>query len=604
VEQAASLHQKHRHERPVLAYALVALGLLTLFLLVHNPFWVPTGDSEVFLTAARNLYRGEGLHYLSGPLRLVPPGWPMTLAGLIWIGDGRVVVLKLAQIGFMTGGLLFWLAVLRTAAYDFRPTKRSEGPRFARDDGEGEASLNRFQRRWNPQDASLAVLLTAFCSPLYPLTFWLHSDALFMLLAGAATWAAARHGTWWLLVTCLLITLGIGVRYAGVLFAVVPATIYLCRGKSGIVPAIAVLASAGLSLMLVLSLTANGVGILAERSVSVMPELIVREQPWQHYVEELWERLLRWPDWPAWTLWAPMRFLGFSGGTTGIAANAFIGCLTLGLLAGAAWHAMLRRNGLLLGVFAYIALLAIAWPFPNSRYLVPILPGLIAGVLLGISLLPKWLGHLRIVFVGALLFVNGFMFATDVWIARSPTQLDFYSRYEAGIHLELIEAADYLAGTPEPVGFSERYENLGERWNYSHAERVLAYVGDVHASAAPRKATGWSVKKMQPWGREQRLGWYVHQNPTVPGRVWHFRLTHDEHGRIMGDRPGPRAWQFALFRMKDHARPSESKPRRWVVEHATPPLRGERLREVATRVPWLDGRPTDGPTSGAYEEAE
>ena len=39
---------------------------------VANPWWVPTGDSEVYLTTARNLLAGRGLVFNGEPMAVAP----------------------------------------------------------------------------------------------------------------------------------------------------------------------------------------------------------------------------------------------------------------------------------------------------------------------------------------------------------------------------------------------------------------------------------------------------------------------------------------------------------------------------------------------------
>ena len=216
------------------------------------------------------------------------------------------------------------------------------------------------------------------------------------------------------------------------------------------------------------------------------------------------------------------------------------------------------------GVLAYVVGLAAAWPFPNSRYLVPILPGLIAGILVALNRAASFRGFgiaayaLKLLFIAMFVLVNAAMWATDVWIARSGDADTYYARYEAGLHWNLMAVADELADSEGSIAVSERYENLNERWDYQHAERVVAYIADRPSTPVPGPLTGWSVKYLQQWSRDNDGAWDVHQIPTVPGRVWHFRLTPDEHAAVtQRERPGPREWQFELYRMQNFAGPDE-----------------------------------------------
>ena len=54
--------------------------LVAIFLALHNPYWIRHGDSEVFLSLARNIAGGQGYRFNSQPVAIVPPGWPLVLA--------------------------------------------------------------------------------------------------------------------------------------------------------------------------------------------------------------------------------------------------------------------------------------------------------------------------------------------------------------------------------------------------------------------------------------------------------------------------------------------------------------------------------------------
>ena len=60
----------------LLTMSLVA----TLYLLCANPYWVPGGDSELYIAIARNLATGEGYLFNGQPVGMVPPGWPALMA--------------------------------------------------------------------------------------------------------------------------------------------------------------------------------------------------------------------------------------------------------------------------------------------------------------------------------------------------------------------------------------------------------------------------------------------------------------------------------------------------------------------------------------------
>lgn len=570
---------------------LLLAWLAGLFLATLNPWWVPTGDSEVYLVVARNLLRGDGLMYLGERVAFVPPGWSATLALLLWLG-ASILWLKVFQIACMTGGLLLCYGALRQVE--------------------------------SPVRSGLAVGLAAICSPLYPLTFWLHTDALFVLIASAATFGALRwqpgrgRSLALLAIVLFLVAAGIAVRWAGLVYLVVVAGAILGapQRQTGdgqerrrryldprrLLAAITVFLVAGGAFVLLKLLLGGGGGggglMLATIEEAQVPSLLIRERPNLSLPVEFAYRLVQLPSWFGWTLFVPLRFVS-TFGRVGWLLDLGVGGLALALLAYAAWMQGRRGRLLYAGTLLYVVGLCLAWPHVNNRYLVPVLPFVIAGVLSGLGRLiaskrwrlgPLWRG-LRWAFVAAILATNGSMWLVDVWVARAPTALDFYARYEAGVHLSLMEAAAELDRLPDArdgnVGVSERYENLRERWEYKTAQRVIVYLVDLQAIPAPRDRTGWGVKPIQQWSRDNDLRYYVHQNPTVPGRLWHFRLTREEHGRIMGDLPGPVERQFELYEMVNH--PTQAMPdRRWLERHPSPPLFGERLETLSRNVPHLD----------------
>src|SRR4051812_22123369 len=63
------------------AVVAVAVTLLVAYGLLQNPYWVTGGDSEVYTCIARSLAQGKGFVFNGQPVAMVPPGWPLLLAG-------------------------------------------------------------------------------------------------------------------------------------------------------------------------------------------------------------------------------------------------------------------------------------------------------------------------------------------------------------------------------------------------------------------------------------------------------------------------------------------------------------------------------------------
>ncbi len=563
-----------RHPAPALAAVLLGFFACTL-----HPWWVPTGDSEVYLVGARNLVNGRGLTFLDEPLAFVPPTWTLVLAGMMRLGLS-ILSMKLALIACMTGGLvLFFLALDRATG----------------------------RRRL----AIAAVLLAALCSPLYPLTFWLHTDALFMLVAGGAVYAGLRFAastgraaTGWITLCAALVALGVSIRWAGLPYAVVPAA--AAFGMIGarrslaarLLAAVGIVAVAGASFVLIRSILASGGGVLTLAAIeeAAAPSILIRQRPHVSIVQEYLGRLATLPHWFGWTLYSPSRFLGALH-PAGRWVDLGVGLLAVGMLLVGGIARARRGDWLILGSIAYVLALCVGWPGVNNRYVVPVLPMVIAGILVGLRTLigwrwaPVWRG-LRWAFVAMLLLTNGFMWSVDLWVARAPIALDFYARYEAGIHLSLLEVAADIGRRPDArqatVSTFGRYENLGERWNYKHAQRVTAYVADVEPLGVPAELLrGSGIKPIQNWARANAVRYHVHQNPTRPGRAWHFRLSFDQHAAIEGFVPEQQRDQFELYQMRWY--PTRKHPdARWLTYTPAAPLRNDDLDRLGRRVPHLE----------------
>src|SRR5256885_1394784 len=69
----------------VRVWAIPVAVILAMYLLLVNPYWVPGGDSELYLAAGRSLALGEGYRFNGQRVNISPPGWPLVLAGAMRI---------------------------------------------------------------------------------------------------------------------------------------------------------------------------------------------------------------------------------------------------------------------------------------------------------------------------------------------------------------------------------------------------------------------------------------------------------------------------------------------------------------------------------------
>src|SRR5262252_1437983 len=70
----------------VKVWSITCAIVAVIFLALQNRYWVPGGDSEVYVASAKNLAIGNGYMFNGAPARIAPPGWPMLLAAVMkWV---------------------------------------------------------------------------------------------------------------------------------------------------------------------------------------------------------------------------------------------------------------------------------------------------------------------------------------------------------------------------------------------------------------------------------------------------------------------------------------------------------------------------------------
>ncbi len=492
--------------RDVKAFAISIGILLVLFLLLQNKYWVPGGDSEVYTGAARSIAQGQGYRFNGVPVSIVPPGWSIMLAGLMKLLP-EFWFLKLFTMCCMLGslGIMYWIC-----------------RRFA-----------------SPELSGLVIVLSGLVSHVYSLTFWLHSDAFFCLFSSAALLLAfqisegrTQIGRSIALVLCCLAA--VSVRWAGLL-SVMLVCVTLLHGE--LKPrlnrfwVLAILCGAlTLATFLAIRLAIRvspeeqkrileAIGAPEGVNDIASTELVITQYAWinpaKGGVLGYLARVAGWGNWFSWLAWQPFRLGRFL-----TIPSLFLGWTMLLPLLLLAAKSIKSRQWIWVGIILYSFGLAINWPHPVARYLVPITPLILLGVFIGFRQLfaRNWLvpaffiyaaalvvagnsaGELRIVilrpllivaalagmllgatllrkrlaqqaiqrtcsallatFVVSLVLCNGALWAVDAYVARSG---DFYDRYEAGLNKDLIAACKWLdeAHPEAQIAISRRYYNMG-----------------------------------------------------------------------------------------------------------------------------------------------
>src|SRR5438045_8392196 len=91
-------------------WAMLVVGIAALYLLMFNPYWVPGGDSELYIAVARSLAQGKGYVFNGHFVSISPPGWPLVLAAAMKISPtfGFFKVITIAFMSFALG-MWYWL---------------------------------------------------------------------------------------------------------------------------------------------------------------------------------------------------------------------------------------------------------------------------------------------------------------------------------------------------------------------------------------------------------------------------------------------------------------------------------------------------------------
>lgn len=564
-----------------LAWAGVVATLLVLYLLVHNPYWVPGGDSEVYIAIARNLATGRGYMFNGQPVSMVPPGWPLVLAAAMKISPS-FSLLKLLTMSCMLGSLAMAYWVCR---------------RFV-----------------SPVLSALVILLCGILSHVYQLTFWLHSDALFCLTSTASLLLAmqiseGRAGRWRIAVLIVLCGVNVLVRWAGILSWLLVAAALLdgqTRPKldrkwltalgSGLIAAATFLGiRAAQSVSQEVAMKIRAFGGTAEESgaaaiVDKADKNVAMAYQWINPaaggISGYLARAGAWGNWFSFLLWQPLR-LARSSPTLGL-ISAVLGWCVLSPLLIYAWRSAWQKRWLWPALILYSFALAMNWPAANARYLVPIAFLIILGVFKGVRLLSreKWLGTLHVIlalvfllnwpqpqqmrrhltelglamlavgalyliseairrrssqteitmacnvllgyFAASIMLCNGALYACDVVIAQAE---DFYQTYEAGLNKDLVYAAHWLnQRLPQDgqIAVCERYVNLGRaRISRLGLRATTMLTGKAIVSVPMKYLTRGDPRKnvnFLNWARSLGVKYVLYQPEVSPWRVFHFRM--------------------------------------------------------------------------------
>lgn len=525
----------------------VTLALCALILAgVYHPHWVRGGDSEVFLGIGRHLARGNGFTYNGQPVGLVPPGWPLVLAGGMWF-TSLIGVLKL----LLVGSILVYLGCA------YRVLRRFAGPGLC----------------------AATVLSLAIMHPTVQLSTWFHSDAFFLALSWASLLVALRAGERFMqlrergattgvfpqdirlligITAALALLAGaITVRWPGVLWCPMIALAFV-NGRR-FAPRRSVGRWARLrfwperfDLMWV---AAVGAGVVAMVTffglrawVHVEPQELdpryntfvsgaydLVNEHGQPTVATHVERFLRGPEWLSVLYWNVV------GRTRPFSIWMFyVAAITVAPLTVAGLVGLSRGQWLWLGVAAAWLPIMVTWPHAIDRYSMPVAPMLIGGTLLGTSWLSRHLGAYLaarwpererfgrtvpwlLITPAILVFLsyNLVNYGIEASIARG----DVYARYEGGVQPSLNRIGYYLRlnegiepGELAVTGVRRNYDSelttLGPRRN-------AIWLADRAAIDVPAALSIEPDAAVIDWLEANDIRWYIWLPPQK--RFMHFR---------------------------------------------------------------------------------
>jgi hypothetical protein len=521
-------------------FTLTAFILLTLYLLLQNPYWVPSGDGEFYVSAARSIALGQGYRFNGLPIGSAPPGWAAIMAVVMKITP-YFLPLKLLTMTCMIASLLLGFRVVRR----FLP----------------------------PPHACAVIVMTGLLSHVYQATYWLISESAFCLatttsILVAMQIAEGRRQKWRVMLLLALCAAATSIRLAGLLNAAVIVAVLIDgewkpRRASNWIAAILVIivttaTFTGWRLALrvtneqMAEITGLPYGTAQEIPTPDLAPMINGAADQTAHRYQLFprgsygDRFLNWGHWFSYLYWQPLRAAGSSPKVAIL--SALLGWTLVALLMVMIIVSLRRRRWLWAGVAVYTGALAMGWNVINSRYYVPIAFLITVGVVLAAQQLLLWsaasahariwrgaIATLFITFVGTVVLTNLATYAIEVRIARSA---DFYQRYEAGLNETIIAACQYLNALPPgerprdgEIAVSQRYTNLGRSRSLPSSMRIAilltgrAFITprfkDTTVSPDVQTAKGAAIRK---WLQAHGARYYLWQPPISPWRVWHFRM--------------------------------------------------------------------------------
>jgi len=513
-EEHMGLRTSGKHHDIVVSLLLCVIAGLFYFPL-QNGQWAPISDADAYISVARSICLSQGFSFNGQAVRLVPPGWPYVLAGIMQISTS-FRALNALQMLFFVGTLCIYFRILR--------------------------------RAMSSTKAVLICLSAGLLSQWFHLTYMLYSEGLFNLIWAWAILTAmqirenpARHAR----LTFLLLTLcavAVCVRWLGLLL-LFPVGAALVRGKVkpklqrewvtwGMTAVVLVCAFVVMRWLvnsnLLVPLTIEEISPEIAGNQVFTASYALRRFPMTKYFAHVANS----GSWIAEFLFEPAQ-LGRSSPWLGPLANLFGWTLIVFFLIGAMTLAG-KCEWLLTGTALYCLVLCSRWPNPVPRYLTCIAPLLLWGFWEGVKSCGRFLerrqSSVRLYWRAwsalaiAVVVCNISLYAVEVRMLHAD---EFYDRYYAGYAKPMINIVDYLkrrdVGDFE-VSVTDRVVSVGiSRYN-SFSKRGLVFLLNRPIVSVPNILGENPFNgELRDWAHAHGITYYVHVPPVVPWRVWHFR---------------------------------------------------------------------------------
>lgn len=515
------MHQTNSVDRKDLKLCLLAALILgLLYCLLQNGQWIPGGSDDAFyLDIARNMVAGKGFTVDDVPVVIIPPGWPMALAGVMRLSSS-FALLNLLPMTFLVVAASVWYLILR-----------------------------RFARPWS---AFAVVLIVGVLFQWHRLGFHLYSDAIFCLLLSVNILlglqiSEKRPAGWRIPVLLVLCAFMVGVRWAGIIGWLPVAGALLCGQRR-----VRLNRQWLVALLTGMIIASTFVGLRYGFLRSIRQQHTQAKSPEKRALakgalDQDARRmraifnpekaksavvLLTMGNWLAKLLWPPAE-LGTLSPTINI-ATSILGWLLLSLFLLRLWKGTDPSRWLLFGGLLYYMALSFGWSASPCRYIVPVAPLILLGIRQGFDVLRTLISSFalkRLITVtavglaGSVVLCNLIIFGANAWLIRSD---EFVSRWQAGEYAQLLGVAARLRqGTlaDGKLAVNADYTNMNKGFSHRYSARMMRFTTGKKIRIVPRGiCQGRFNQVLIDWFKKERIRYYLYRPPVNPWRLWHFRM--------------------------------------------------------------------------------